>query len=729
MKPNNVDLRYNVPLGGTAVALVALSDKREAAIGLYRVNPFTRLLENVAARVIEPSINPKGICMYVSPVTGTTFVFVVASEGIVQQWALFDDGTGRVDGSLVRSFVVNTTSPTGTVTEACVADDHHGYVYVSEERAAIWRYGAEPSAGSARTMIDTGDGSGHLDPDIEGLAIYQATGGSGYLLASSQNDDMFAVYDRVSGAYVGSFHVGAGATTDEVTHTDGIDVTNAPLGPGFPEGMFVAQDDENPGANQNFKLVPWGDIARSFTPALTIDTTFDPRSVGGGGGGNRPPVVSAGPDASVLLGATASLEGRVIDDGLPSGTLTSAWTVTNAPSGASVGFGDPSRAATSATFSAAGTYVLALTGDDGSLAVTDTVTVSVTDGVALDVAVAGSADDAEESATGVVSLTSSDLELVFDASNQTVGVRFKGLPIPAGATVTAARIQFETDETNTGTTSLTIAAHDVDSAPTFTTMTGNLSARPRTDRAVAWTPPGWTTLQARGDGQRTPDLSGVVQEIVDRPGWSSGGAIAFIITGTGERTAEAFDGTAAPVLHLEFGMDGDPPPPQNAPPTVDAGPDREAAFPASAALAGAASDDGLPAPPTLTTAWSQVSGPGTVSLANPSAPTTTATATQAGTYVLRLTAHDGELGASDTVTVTWRDTIAIDLRIATGIDDVEEKSSGSVKRGSDDIELVYDGGSQTVGLRFISVPIPRGRRWCRPTSSSRWTRSAPGRRR
>ena len=43
----------------------------------------------------------------------------------------------------------------------------------------------------------------------------------------------------------------------------------------------------------------------------------------------------------------------------------------------------------------------------------------------------------------------------------------------------------------------------------------------------------------------------MIQEIVDHPGWSSGNAIAIIVTGTGTRTAESFDGKAhaAPLLH------------------------------------------------------------------------------------------------------------------------------------------------------------------------------------
>jgi hypothetical protein len=64
------------------------------------------------------------------------------------------------------------------------------------------------------------------------------------------------------------------------------------------------------------------------------------------------------------------------------------------------------------------------------------------------------------------------------------------------------------------------------------------------------------------------------------------------------------------------------------------------------------SDDGRPNPPgQVTTLWSQVSGPATVTLGDASAVETTALLDIAGTYVLRLTADDGEYSASDEVTI------------------------------------------------------------------------------
>jgi hypothetical protein len=92
---------------------------------------------------------------------------------------------------------------------------------------------------------------------------------------------------------------------------------------------------------------------------------------------------------------------------------------------------------------------------------------------------------------------------------------------------------------------------------------------------------------------------------------------------------------------------------QNQAPTVNAGPDQTVTLPSSANLSGTATDDGLPNPPgTLTTTWSEVTGPGTVTFGDASSLGTTATFSDPGTYDLRLTADDSALQSSDDLIVT-----------------------------------------------------------------------------
>ena len=89
----------------------------------------------------------------------------------------------------------------------------------------------------------------------------------------------------------------------------------------------------------------------------------------------------------------------------------------------------------------------------------------------------------------------------------------------------------------------------------------------------------------------------------------------------------------------------------NLAPVVNAGADQTVTLPATASLSGSVSDDGKPAGATVTSTWSKVSGPGTVTFANANALSTTATFSVAGTYVLQLTADDTEYTSSDTVTI------------------------------------------------------------------------------
>jgi hypothetical protein len=441
---------------------------------------------------------------------------------------------------------------------------------------------------------------------------------------------------------------------------------------------------------------------------------------------NRPPSVFAGPDLTVDLPASASLEGRVDDDGLPSPpALTQVWRKVNGPG--SVTFGDSLAARTTASFSAPGTYELSLTGSDGALTQTDVVTIvarapGACTGI-LDRQVASGADDAEEKSSGSVSLTSSDIELVFDGGLQTAGLRFTGINIPQGVVITSAYIQFTVDEAQSEATALTLYGQDADEAGVFTTASRNLSSRPRTDAFVTWSPSAWTTVGTAGPAQRTPDLSAVIQEIVDRPTWLAR-SLAFVITGTGHRTARAFESspTLAAKLHIEIACEGG-----NRRPKVDAGPDQTITLPASAILENEVTDDGRPDPPAeVIKTWSKVSGPqgGEVTFEDVLAVvkgghrtqhdsgTKKATFTKAGTYVLRLTADDHELTASDDVTVVVHreggDPVVLERPVAAGADDAEEKSSGSVSLTSSDLELVFDGAAQTLGLRFTGVTIPRG---------------------
>ena len=89
----------------------------------------------------------------------------------------------------------------------------------------------------------------------------------------------------------------------------------------------------------------------------------------------------------------------------------------------------------------------------------------------------------------------------------------------------------------------------------------------------------------------------------------------------------------------------------NMPPCAIAGSDQVISDAAVANLQGRATDDGDPAAGALTTTWSQLSGPGIVTFGNANTPATSASFSENGVYVLRLTADDGQLQKSDEVTI------------------------------------------------------------------------------
>lgn len=368
---------------------------------------------------------------------------------------------------------------------------------------------------------------------------------------------------------------------------------------------------------------------------------------------NQPPAVQATATPIVFLPASATLGGTVGDDGLPNppGMVTTSWSTLSGPG--PVSFADASAIDTTASFTTSGTYVLRLTADDGAATGWSDVTVTVRQPPQMiEVRVSTSTDDAEESSSGSVNLTSSDLELIRESTNQTVGMRFNGVNIPAGSLIASAYIQFQVDEVATEITLLTIQAQAIDTAPTFTTTSNSISTRARTVASVAWSPPPWNTVGQAGADQRTPNIASAIEEVVDRPGWVSGNSLVIVVTGTGKRVAESYNGApaGAPLLHVELGPAG---PPVNQPPSVAAGPDQTVTLPSNVTLDGTVSDDGLPSPPaSVATTWSVASGPGIVTFADPNAVDTSASFSTDGIYVLRLTGDDGELSVSDDVTLT-----------------------------------------------------------------------------
>ena len=180
-----------------------------------------------------------------------------------------------------------------------------------------------------------------------------------------------------------------------------------------------------------------------------------------------------------------------------------------------------------------------------------------------EIQISSSDDDAEEGETGALYLDSSDLEMVYDTFadqfNQIVGLRFTDVNLPQNAIITNAYIQFTVDEDDSDQdpTNLLIEGENVGNSIVFEELPNNISLRPRTTSQVNWNNvPLWETVGEADLDQQTPDISGIIQEILNRPDWSQNNALSIIISGTGKRVAEAFDGvsSSAPILVIEYDL-------------------------------------------------------------------------------------------------------------------------------------------------------------------------------
>nr|ABC75079.1 phytase precursor [Bacillus subtilis] len=281
-KLNNVDLRYDFPLNGEKIDIAAASNRSEGknTIEVYAIDGDKGKLKSITDPNHPISTNISevyGFSLYHSQKTGAFYALVTGKQGEFEQYEIVDGGKGYVTGKKVREFKLNSQ------TEGLVADDEYGNLYIAEEDEAIWKFNAEPGGGSKGQVVDRATGD-HLTADIEGLTIYYAPNGKGYLMASSQGNNSYAMYERQGeNRYVANFEITDGEKIDGTSDTDGIDVLGFGLGPKYPYGIFVAQEGENidngQAVNQNFKIVSWEQIAQHLGEMPDLHKQVNPRKL------------------------------------------------------------------------------------------------------------------------------------------------------------------------------------------------------------------------------------------------------------------------------------------------------------------------------------------------------------------------------------------------------------------------------------------------------------------
>jgi 3-phytase len=249
---NNVDLA-ELPDGRVIVVASDRNDPANARLRVWQMDPANGALTLLAT---TPGGEGEGYGFCLRRDGEALHAFSALKHGTVEEYRLTFPGGGELRSEHLR------TRRIPTQIEGCVADPRDGTLYVGEEAGGLWRFGAEETRGELVVPID----NRYLVADLEGLALIPEGADGGWLVASSQGDNAFAVFRLPGLEPVGRFRVARGAF-GSVEETDGIDLVAGDFGPRFPGGLFVAQDGDNAPRAQNFKLVPWAAIKA----ALGID--------------------------------------------------------------------------------------------------------------------------------------------------------------------------------------------------------------------------------------------------------------------------------------------------------------------------------------------------------------------------------------------------------------------------------------------------------------------------
>ncbi|MEU4467546.1 phytase [Streptomyces sp. NPDC024017] len=292
---NNVDLVTGLRTSTGRADVAVVSDRGNDRLRIYRIDPSkpARPLTDITDPAVAPvfstgqaEINDQrtayGLATWQDKSSGRTYALVSQRErtrlALVE---LKPTASGTVTYRKIRTLDLPASFrlPNGATWSPCaepgelpqvegmVVDPATGTLYAGQEDIGIWRMGADlttqpvlvdkvreygvPGVYDEATEectagADPGYGGERLSADVEGLTLFQEPDGDGYLFASSQGDDTFALYDREvseDNEYEGGFRVGAAsATLDGAEECDGAAVLNAPLGSRFPNGLLVVQD-------------------------------------------------------------------------------------------------------------------------------------------------------------------------------------------------------------------------------------------------------------------------------------------------------------------------------------------------------------------------------------------------------------------------------------------------------------------------------------------------------
>jgi len=147
------------------------------------------------------------------------------------------------------------------------------------------------------------------------------------------------------------------------------------------------------------------------------------------------------------------------------------------------------------------------------------------------------ADDAEEVlSSNTVTLNGNRINI---NNGQINGFRFNNTGIPKGANISSATFSLTSRTNSADAMTLRLFGELNNDALAFSSNDGNISSRAKTTSYIDWAPDAWTQNQA----YTSPDISSIVQELVNQSGWSEDDLVLLqtFQSGSGERQAYTFN--------------------------------------------------------------------------------------------------------------------------------------------------------------------------------------------
>jgi 3-phytase len=332
---NNVDIAYGLTLGGQTVDVAVVSDRFNDQLRFWTIDPAgsgaaTPLTEVTAAEqefifnpdrdAVDEEHTAYGVAVY-QPSPGTAHAVVTQEGATTIATVRIVPAAGEIGYTDINTLEMPAEFPLpdGTTWIPCEepgvlpqfegvsVDQRTGVLYATQEDVGLWRIEL-PLGSSDPVLLDrvadfgihddfdpdseecipedegaVGFGGPNLVADAEGVDIYYGTGYTGYVIVSSQGDDRYSVYaTQGMNRSLGTFVIN-GVGVDDVNGSDGLAITNRPVGD-YVQGLLVSHDEPETGTGidedrdaTNFSYVDWGEVAEALHLKVSTRAGNDPR--------------------------------------------------------------------------------------------------------------------------------------------------------------------------------------------------------------------------------------------------------------------------------------------------------------------------------------------------------------------------------------------------------------------------------------------------------------------